>query len=314
MKAKGIVLYFHQEEDGRQFERIILTLKRKYQLLSLPQLEKLLQSNADLSGTCHVSFDDGDHSFYRVVFPVLQKHQVPVSLFLSPIMLAPSANFWFRELEDYDEPVMKEIIAEQFGITGLKLKPFSITTIFKCFPFAIIEELIAAYQHRMKIVPKPSLNMSGDEVLEVERSGLVTIGAHTLHHPILQNEDEAGSLAEIKGSLLGLSQLLGHPVHYFAYPNGIPRIDFGEREKKVLRDNGVTMAFSTELDHVKPGVDLLSIPRMGFPRMGLAPENPLIYIRLGLGKKWVDIRSLGGTSREKVRERIRDLLDGKWKG
>ena len=103
--------------------------------------------------------------------------------------------------------------------------------------------------------------------------------------------------------------MLGHPIKYFAYPNGRPGIDFEEREINYLQDNKITMAFSTELDHLSAESNLLSIPRMGFARMGLNPSNPLIALRLNLGKRWFDVKSIGRPSEKKVRERISKLLN-----
>ena len=309
--GKSLVLYFHRENDAAMWERIILALKQRYQLVSLPQLEELLLKTEKLNNICHISFDDGDSSFYQIVYPVLIKHQVPVSLFLSPEILVKGVNYWFQEIRDYDEGVMKQLIAKYFSIPMISLKPFSFREIFMCLSFGVMTKLITAYRQELKCGPTLSQNMSLAEALEVDRSGLVTIGAHSIHHPILQNEEDENCLKEIEESIKGLQQLLGHPVRYFAYPNGIPGIDFGEREMKYLKDCGVTLAFSTELDHLSSRVNMLSIPRMGYPRMGLSPGNPLINFRLGMGNNWINIKSFGRLSEKKIRARINLLLGDK---
>ena len=151
--------------------------------------------------------------------------------------------------------------------------------------------------------------MNIEQLKEVEASGLVTVGAHTLNHPVLKNEDDESSAYEITESIKRLEVLLGHPVKYFAYPNGRPGIDFGEREMNYLRENKVSIAFSTEFDHLVAENNLLSIPRMGFAAMGLNPSNPLIVLRMNLGKRWFDVKSIGKPSEKKIRERISKLLN-----
>lgn len=47
---------------------------------------------------------------------------------------------------------------------------------------------------------------------------------------------------------------------------------------------------------------------MSFARMGLSPSNPLIYFRLSLGRKWIDIKSIGRESEKKIREQINLVL------
>ena len=103
--------------------------------------------------------------------------------------------------------------------------------------------------------------------------------------------------------------MIKKPVKYFAYPNGRPGIDFGEREINCLQNNNISMAFSSELDHLPAKVNMYSIPRMGFARMGLSPSNPLVAFRLNAGKGWFDIRSVGKSSETTVRKKIRALLN-----
>lgn len=152
--------------------------------------------------------------------------------------------------------------------------------------------------------------MTVEQLKEVDHSGLVAVGAHTINHPVLTNENDDSCAYEIGESVTALAKLLEHPVRYFAYPNGRPGIDFGEREMNYLRSNNISMAFSTELDTLSVNSNLLSIPRMGFARMGLSPFNPLIKLRLSMGKNWVDVKSIGKPTEKEIREKIRAILVG----
>jgi len=302
--GKSFVLYFHDEADEALFEKIILSLKSRYQLVSAVELEELLLGKTKLENICHITFDDGERSFYTVVFPILKKHQVPVSLFLSPEILTTGKNFWFQEIRGYDSTIVKDIIARQLQISKQKINKFSYQNILKSLTYAEISGIIHTYRQETNCPEKMSLNISLDEVHEIENSGLVTIGAHTLNHPILKNEDDKSCSAEIAESIKQFEELLQHPVKYFAYPNGRPHIDFGEREIRCLKQNNISMCFSTELDTLSADTNMLSIPRMGFARMGLSPSNPLIYFRLSLGRKWIDIKSVGRQSEKTIREKI----------
>lgn len=308
--AKGLVLAFHKEENSELFESILLALKARYSLLSAARLKQLLSEGVSTNNVCHITFDDGLESFYSVVFPLLKKYQVPASLFVSPEIISTGDNFWFQETEDYKEEVIKDIQAKELHISATKLAAFSSQAVFKCLPVGEIKKIIALYQQQENCGKKPSQNMSIEQLKEVDHSGLVTVGAHTINHPVLTNEDNDSCIYEIGESVTALAKLLEHPVRYFAYPNGRPGIDFGEREMNCLRRNNIAMAFSTELDTLSRGNDLLSIPRMGFARMGLSPSNPLIKLRMNLGKKWVDIKSIGQPTEKEIRERIKTILAG----
>ena len=81
MIHKSLVFNFHNEQDATLFEKIIVSLKAKYQLVSIGELERLLLQKKKPDNICHISFDDGERSFYNIIFPVLKKYDVPVSLF-----------------------------------------------------------------------------------------------------------------------------------------------------------------------------------------------------------------------------------------
>lgn len=97
-------------------------------------------------------------------------------------------------------------------------------------------------------------------------------------------------------------------MNYFAYPNGRPGLDFGEREISYLKENNIALAFSTELGHLSVNTNPFSIPRMGFASMGLSPSNPIIYFRLNAGKKWINIKAVGKPSEKEVRQKIKRIL------
>jgi len=171
---------------------------------------------------CHISFDDGDRTFYTTAFPLLKKHNVPVSLFLSPKITVNQENFWFQEIAGYDDDIVKGIISKELSVPLEKLKSENIFSIFKCLTMVQMQDIIRLYQQETDTSPKAFRNMNVDEVLEVDKSDLVTIGAHTLNHPILKNETDDECEKEISGSISGLEKLLGYEILYFAYPNGTP--------------------------------------------------------------------------------------------
>lgn len=309
--TKSLVLLFHKEDDGVLFERIVIALKARYKLVSTEELEDLLVNKKELKNICHISFDDGYKSFYTVIFPILQKHKIPVSLFISPEVIKLEKNFWFQEIEGYDEVLLKKILAERLNISCKSINRFSIMSIFKCLPANIINEIIRQYQQLTGCGMKASENININQLKEISTSGLVTVGAHTISHPVLANENDNGSYYEIVESVKQLQSILCKPVKYFAYPNGRPGFDFGQREISYLKENNITLAFSTELDNLSTHTNPLSIPRMGFARMGLFPSNPLIYFRLNSGKKWINIKAIGKSSEKEIRKKIKTLLGSK---
>jgi peptidoglycan/xylan/chitin deacetylase (PgdA/CDA1 family) len=65
-----------------------------------------------------------------------------------------------------------------------------------------------------------SAYMTWDQIRELDATGMVDFGAHTVHHLDLQLLGPTRLWKEIYGSKLALEQQLGHPVTDFDYPSG----------------------------------------------------------------------------------------------
>ena len=281
-----LVLIFHREENAYIFENILIGLKKKYTLVSMQELEKIICEKKKVKNICHITFDDGEESFYRIVYPLLKKHSVPVTLFVSELIASSESNFWFQEIEEFSPIKFKEFIISKMSLTASKFKNITNSSILKCLHINKIKELISNFKLQENLKNSSFKNMSLNEILEVESSNLVTIGAHSQNHPILFNETNESSLFEITNSIKELEKILGHPIKYFAYPNGEEGLDFGEREVDILKKENISLAFSTEYDHLSYEMNKYKIPRMYFPQFaGLKSSNPILLTRLSIGKK-----------------------------
>jgi len=225
-------------------ERVFLLLKRKYQLISLEELSDFYYKGVQLKNSCHITFDDGDVSFYETVLPILRKHNIPVSLYVSPYATKEQQNFWFQEIREYDKKLLSKFVAEYIQLNSIEEYPLS--ALLKTLPIDTLWKIIYEYREQTGTKPVSCMNMDVEQLKEVHSSGLVTIGAHTMRHPILKNESDESSYKEISDSVIQLSEILGEKIEYFAYPNGDPELDFSQREMNALKNLGIKLAFSTE--------------------------------------------------------------------
>ena len=82
--------------------------------------------------------------------------------------------------------------------------------------------------------------MSQQQLLELPES-LVTIGSHTLTHPMLTRIEEEAAREEIVGSRLRLEQMLNRTISVFSFPFGA----FNERLIEICREAGYQRVFTT---------------------------------------------------------------------
>ena len=277
------ILNFHQVNDSIWFDEIVSNLRSKYVFVSAEDLSEFYKGNISLKNSVHITIDDGDNSFYKVIFPILQKHKIPASIFVSPKICIEETNFWFQEIEGYNQLELKRLIADMTNIPLSSIIKFSSESILKNLKINQIQEIIIKYRKLTHTSEKLFQNMNVTELKEVYQSGLVAIGAHTINHPVLKNEDDATSKYEICESINELSGILNHEIKYFSYPNGMPGIDFTDRERTYLKENGIQLAFSTQSKNFSILDEYTSIPRFGISNK----ENNLYFeTKMYLGSNW----------------------------
>jgi peptidoglycan/xylan/chitin deacetylase (PgdA/CDA1 family) len=304
------VLLFHAVTDRTWFDDIIAWLKRRYTVLSLDSLSGLCAGTKEAGDGCHITVDDGDRSFYDVMFPVLRKHGVPASLFVSPKICVEERNFWFQEIEGYSRSSLTHVAADVLRVPVRILEGSRPESILKTMSARQTAEVLRRYQESVDAPAKRSQNISVRELAEIAGSGLVSVGAHTMNHPILKNEDDASSKYEIEASVAELSSLIGARVTSFAYPNGIPGMDFDEREVKLLSASGIRMAFTTEARHIRQDNDTLRIPRIAVSNKESAG---FLRVKLLLGSSWNTLKTIAGSGeyleRRRLSRKLRYSLD-----
>lgn len=299
------ILNFHYANDSKWFDRIICYLNNRYKLVSVEAICELYQGHTDNNSCCHITVDDGDKSFFDIMFPVLKKYKVPASVYVSPKMCKEKSNYWFQEIQGYSQIELKRTIADVCNMPLNMLQKYKIESILKTMPILQIYEVIERYQKTTNTPVKSCRNMTVNDLIDVEKSGLVTIGAHTLNHPILYNEDDANCKYELKESVYELSTVLKHEIKYFAYPNGIPNLDFNEREQSYLKEIGIYLAFTTESRNMSSSDHPLCIPRYGISDR---ESYSCLNAKMKLNRYWATLTRLKPTGEYRERSELNRIM------
>ncbi len=298
------IINFHDVHDALWFENIIKILKSKYTIVGVDDIEQFYYNGKALKNACHITIDDGEVSFYNVIYPVLKKHNLPATLFVSPKICENSENFWFQEITGYNQENLKKIISDYLKIDLNTINTYPIGIILKNLKIHEIKTIIAKYREEFEIQPKKPQNMTTDQLVEVDKDGLVVIGAHTMDHPILANESNESSDEEICSSITGLQNLLQHDIKYFAYPNGIPHLDFGQREIASLKKMNCTLSFSTEHKNFSLNDSPYSIPRSGFSH----GSQLFVKAKLLLGENWEKLKNMKTKGEKELRSELKKKI------
>jgi len=222
-----------------------------------------------------VTFDDGYRDTKQFAYPILKKYEVPFAVYVATSFADRVGEMWWLALE--------AVIARN-TIIGLHMdgqdRWFDCATVeqkYEVFAHIYwwlrkreteqeIRQIVRDLAARNKVPIAnfcDELCMTWPEIAELAADPLVTIGAHTVNHPILAKVTEPAVRNELENSRAIIEAALGKRPEHFAYPVGDPT-SAGQREFRIAADLGFKTAVTT-----RPGVifrehanHLLALPRV----------------------------------------------------
>jgi len=267
--------------DRRSFESQMEVLSRI--AVPLPLLEavgRLRDGKLPPRAVC-VTFDDGYADTLTNALPILRRHGVPATLFVTEGLLDGGLQWSDAVIEavralpegDYAFPWLRE---PQRAVGPTATRAGLVRELLLALKYLAPEDrrrATDALAHTAGAVLPRSLMLRRADLSRL-RDGGFEIGAHTLSHPILARLDDAAAWREIADSRQRLQELLGSPVTSFAYPNGRPAKDYDRRHLDMVRRAGYTCAVSTAWGVARRGSDVYQLPRMG-----LWPCTPIALMK-----------------------------------
>ena len=269
--------------DVARFRWQMQLLAEYFHPLPLPEAaERLAAGDLPPRSVC-VTFDDGYRDNLDCTLPVLEEMGVPATVFVAPGFLGDGMMFNDRVIEG-----VRAATGPELDLTDLGLGCYPVRTVqerraaidqllpaLKYLPDTERERKARAIAERAGCRPNGPLMLDADGVRALAARG-VTIGAHTLTHPILAETPDAVAAEEISASKRVLEEMTGQPVSLFAYPNGRPGRDYGERHVVMVKDAGFRAAVSTRWAPAGRDSDPFQLPR--FTPWDLTPSRFLVRL------------------------------------
>ncbi len=198
----------------RDFSAAVAELSRHFRPIAL---------DAALDGSASgftLTFDDGYAGFESIILPVLERHQCP-GIFFPVVNFVDGEPLWMDRVDHH----LKDPDARRQWKSRLKVvsTPERDRLLNENFP-------VLSTKHEWHRA------VDWGELRRLHAHPLVTIGNHTMSHPILARDDDATIRHEIGGAADRLRAELGTCRH-FCYPNGAEG-DHDARTKQVVADTG----------------------------------------------------------------------------
>lgn len=288
LQNKAIVLMYHEiAEDISEVEAWTVVKKsefvkqmeyllQNFQIVDLKEALRKMEAKDDLDQPLAViTFDDGYSGNKQVLLPILESLKIPTTIFVSTQAVRDQELYWYDRIIsalqgdrqiDLKHPWLGEY---QFNgrkgavnwseierlLTALKnLKPNTRK--------AVVDDILKEIKPSDKKGVYSLKPMSIDDLGEMAKSPLITIGAHSHCHSILTQLSEDELRKTIKESKRLLESWTGYPVTCFAYPNG----NYNDQVIRTIKEEGFECGLTTVAQPWRRRGSLYTIPRIGVGR------------------------------------------------
>jgi len=235
-----IILNYHRASGGN-LRRHLLYLRHHYQLVhveaGLEDLYAPSQAEAHPGMRCTplaLTFDDGYRDNYSYGYALACELQVPFAIYLIPDYVESGNYFWWQEgkrmvrrAQVHQASFKGRSYSLENGEDRIALARLIDTRARYAASVAEREAFLTSTRETLAVPSqvldeeKPSIPLTWEQIREMEASGWVSFGAHTMHHPILATLSDPSEIEyEVAECRNVLERQLGHPVRSFAYPVG----------------------------------------------------------------------------------------------
>ncbi|MFP3678086.1 polysaccharide deacetylase family protein [Pseudomonas sp. SIMBA_041] len=276
----------------KAFEHLLAWLKKHFDCVPLMEILHPGKIRSDRPKIT-LTFDDGWRDNAVNAYPLLQKYQVPASIFLSTDFIGSRQRFWWESIGEtlwgsHGEPARVRLI-ESLQQAG---RPLPV-------PFTELDEerrslALLHFLQSLKSLSPMTLNQLTDacpdeslpqaldwhQVRSLEASGLVRFGPHGASHAILTGLDDQRLHEELSRSRVALQHGCNRPLPVYCYPNGDN--DARVRDQVALHD--FPFALGTGTGIYRGSEDPLNLPRFGVSQR-VARNPQLLSWRLYRGAR-----------------------------
>jgi len=279
----------------QRFAEHLDILRRHDRPMRLQQLVQALRAGNLPRRAVVVTFDDGYADNFYNAKPLLERYDIPATVFMITCSLGREREFWWDELErlllqpgNLPEALRLRIngkacqwelgeAAHYSEVDYQHHRAWNVandvpTTRHRLYHSLYQQLLPLAEEERRQVLEKilmwagtePMARqthrvLSSDDVVRLADGGLVEVGAHTVTHPVLSALPAVVQRDEVGQSKARLEEILGSTITSFSYPYG----KYTAETAAIVQEAGFGSACAASNGVVWRGSDCFQLPRIG---------------------------------------------------
>jgi peptidoglycan/xylan/chitin deacetylase (PgdA/CDA1 family) len=222
-RDKLILSIFFHDPSRHLFLSCVKWLQRNgFYFISLEELQQFALGEISLpEGAVILTVDDGWRNNLDNIVDVADDLHIPVTIFVSTDPIEHGGGYWWSYVSK-----AKKLGISQWAVEPLKKQ----NNDYRIKMLSTIRSCIFLEREAM----------TKEELISISASKYITIGSHSVTHPILPRCSEEVAFYEITESKKKLEQWLRKRVTSFSYPNG----DYSERELDLIKQSNFDFAFT----------------------------------------------------------------------
>jgi len=261
------------------FEQHLRILKQTGNVISANELVERLGKHTLKRRSLVITFDDGYRDNYLAAKPLLERYELPATFFVATENIGQEKEFWWDELESIfllserlpalfsliinghrvevdlsnKQQLSKDLRPQHWRWKAVEEAPpnlraalfYQVWQLLKALPY-VEQQLVIQQIREWAGLPSPVRadyrTMSADQLRELSRNPIFTLGAHTVTHPALTAHPTAFQTEELSASKQVLCQTTSTDVNLVSYPYG----EYNDETTAIASDLGFQAAFTTE--------------------------------------------------------------------
>ena len=291
-KDRNYFLPVHLQKD--QFEQHLKYYKKNFDIITVKEAFEIVKNKIPLlRNTLAISFDDGYKNNIDTALPLLEKHEVPATIFVSSLCFNDENNiiwsFYVAAINYFYKDIEIKIGNHSF-INSYDSK--NQTSLIDFIKFSeceeresVLKKLESDYHLKDKLNSIPSeiwKLMSTSDLIEVEKSSMVTIESHGHLHFNLGFITFESAVNDLKKSKDLLESNLKKEINLLAYPDG----SYSDKIKDAAEELGFKSQYAVTYKEKSDANDSRIMNRHGISS-GTTFESNMIFLNKAFKTKGI---------------------------